>query len=565
MSTTPTPSAVGSQAVAVPVIVALGFAGSRYLLDGDSTLDAPGRSAFMAALEARLRDRIAALPAELGLSPAHVPCGVSQVAIGADMLFTRACAALELPQRIFLPQSRDEYLAGQEADGTPDFDPAQRHEAGQLLASPHVIEERVVSDAADRADRFADANLEIIRVSDVLVCLLREHAAAHVGGTVEFLAKGRKRGLPVLELRVAEQDGQPVVREVRHNWPGSPDARGWAPPQLPAGLGVLSRTGAAGAGHVGVQAPRANVFRDAGAALEQLTRSGDDASAVQRRHFRYAAQIIITTHLLATACAVAVTVASLQAPWVAVLLALEFTLLGGGVGMHLWLHRSRAAHSWALYRLTAELAISVQATRNLRSSLEHLFTLPFPTALRPVLHTMHVLHLVISRRPQLGWEAAREAYVNERLEGPRGQVAYYTRELGRAQTRLRLANRCFLVVASIALLITPVKLWLVPWLLTLLPAADPAQVLPAMAMAASVVSILFPMLAVAALSLAASFDLEARVHTYEETLQDLQALRTGIAQADSAREFTQLALTTERELLAETANWASRRSFTSVT
>ena len=558
---------VTGQAVPVPIIVALGFAGSRRLLPEDSTLDERGREAFMHALEGELCTRLAALPAQLGLSAAHVTCGVSQVAIGADLLFTRACASLGLPQRVFLPQSRDEYLAGEEVHGEADFTADERKAAEQLLASPHVIEERVVSDAADRATRFADANLEIIRVSDVLVCLLREHAVAHVGGTVEFLAKGCKRGLPVLELRVGEQQGQPVLREVRHNWPGSAEQtaghRGWSPPQLPAGLGDLSPGGATA--EPGAPPRRADVFADASAALAQLARSGDDASAMQRKHFRYAAQIIITTHLLATASAVAVTVATLPTLLVGVLLALEFALLGGGVGTHLWLHRSRAAHSWAIYRLTAELAISVQATRNLRSSLEHLFTLPFPSALRPVLHTMYVLHLVISRHPRLGWEAAREAYVGERLEGPRGQVAYYSRELGRAQARLRLANRCFLVIATIALLITPVKLWLVPWLLTLLPGANPAQVLPGMSMVASVVSILFPMLAVAALSLAASFDLEARVHTYEETLHDLKALQEGIREADSAREFTMLALNAERELLAETANWASRRSFTSVT
>ncbi len=568
MNSPPTPAPEGNQAVAVPIIVALGFAGSRYLLEGDSTLDAPGRHGFMAALEAHLRDRIAALPVELGLSPAHVLCGISQVAIGADTLFTRTCAGLELPQRVFLPQSRDEYLSAFESADTADFEQHERREAERLLASPHIIEERVVSDAANRGVRFGDANLEIIRVSDVVVCLLREQATTNVGGTVEFLAKACKRGQPVLELRVAEKNGQPHIRECRHNWPGTPAHRGWTPPQLPEGLGAtgLSPARSARTNTPGpAPTPVGNILSRAEPALQQLARIGDDASAVQRKHFRYAAQIIIAAHLTATACAVAITVASLPSPWTDVLLALEFALLAAGVGTHLWLHRSHAAHSWALYRLTAELAISVQAMRNLRVSLEHLFSLPFPSALRPVLHTMYVLHLVISRRTVVDWQAARDAYVRERLEGSRGQIAYYARELGRAQARLRLANRCFMVIATIALLGTPVKLWLVPWLLGFLPAVDPAQVLPGVEVASSVVAILFPMAAVAALSLAASFDLEARVHTYEETLLGLTTIRAGMAQADSAREFEQYALNAERELLAETANWASRRSFTSVT
>lgn len=543
-----------SPVAALPIIVPVGFAGSRHLLPAGSTLDEAARQHFHAALEAQLRARLVALRAELGLGPAHVLCGVSQVAIGADMLFTRACRDLQLPQRVFLPQSRDEYLSALEGTEAPDFEQRQRQEAEQLLASPHVIEERVVSDAAQRNERFTDANLEIIRVSEVFMCVLRADAATYAGGTVEFLAKARKRGHPVLELRVHEEGGLPVLNELRHNWPDHAAGTGWKPPQLPPELGTR-RIARALAGSTGV-----DVFQHAERTLAQLARIGDDESVQQRRLFRYAALIIITAHLLATACAVVLTLTHLPSPGYGLLLAAEFGLLAIGVGTHLWLHHARAAKSWATYRLTAELAIGVQAVRNVRVSLEHLFTLPFPATLTPLLRTMYVLHLVISRRNAVPWEEARNLYMAERLEGPRGQIAYYQRELGRAARWLRLANRCFITVTSIALATTPVKLWLVPWLFGSAPVVESSA-----AMAASVVSILFPMVAVAALSLAASFDLEARVHTYEEALTDLRALREGVLQADSAREFAQLAVRAERELLAETANWASRRSFTSVT
>jgi hypothetical protein len=77
-------------------------------------------------------------------------------------------------------------------------------------------------------------------------------------------------------------------------------------------------------------------------------------------------------------------------------------------------------------------------------------------------------------------------------------------------------------------------------------------------------AIVMPVLAVGALSLAASFDLEALVHTYGETLEFLEKQVGRLYGASSEREFTRLMLETEASLLGETATWASRRSFKSV-
>ena len=74
--------------------------------------------------------------------------------------------------------------------------------------------------------------------------------------------------------------------------------------------------------------------------------------------------------------------------------------------------------------------------------------------------------------------------------------------------------------------------------------------------------ILLPIVAVAALSLAASFDLEARVHTYAEMLAFLKTQKDALQAAESERSFGKFALETETRLLGETASWYSRRAFT---
>jgi len=73
-----------------------------------------------------------------------------------------------------------------------------------------------------------------------------------------------------------------------------------------------------------------------------------------------------------------------------------------------------------------------------------------------------------------------------------------------------------------------------------------------------------PVLAVAALSLAAALDLEGLVHTYGETLAFLRRNVTWLNAASSEGEFVRLLLEIEAHLLGETATWSSRRSFKGV-
>jgi len=191
-------------------VVQVGFAGSRRLVEpalGDFAAAAKLDDDIRAQLIAHLRE----LPAKLGLGEEHFLCGISQVAVGADTLFSEACRELAIPQRVFLPQHREEYLTAVNSEGIPDFDEAERTKARKLLDDAHVIQERVVSDAPGRRERFEDVNLEILHVSDLVVCLLRDNADAKKGGTLELLERAQTRGVPALELRVAVKDGRAEV------------------------------------------------------------------------------------------------------------------------------------------------------------------------------------------------------------------------------------------------------------------------------------------------------------------------------------------------------------------
>jgi hypothetical protein len=91
----------------LPCIIQVGFAGSRHLFD--DSLERTDIQALERELETQLTDRLQSLKDELGLGPNYHFCGISQVAIGADLIFSRACRALDMPQRVFLPQHEDAY------------------------------------------------------------------------------------------------------------------------------------------------------------------------------------------------------------------------------------------------------------------------------------------------------------------------------------------------------------------------------------------------------------------------------------------------------------------------
>jgi hypothetical protein len=523
----------------IPLVIQIGFAGSRKLID-DESITASEAAEFEGQLTQHLTARLERLTSEL--RAADQPfffCGVSQLAVGADTIFTLACRTSGIAQRILLPEPFDDYLDAVGSTGVPDFSHEQRRIARELLSSPHIINHRVVSTAESRSERFEDVNLEIVRMSDLTVCMVGAGVGHKRGGTQDLIDRAHQHGKPVLELSVVLDDRRPRFSET---WHGLEKLK---LPALPRALRYLR-----------IAPPVAPLTVPPPAEYLQTLKSLTSAQARKHsRSFFIAALIIIATHVGATVSAVI----SLQnrEHLIMRLLFLELLLLVLGVTTHQFMRRSGPSHIWAVSRLVAETTRSVGALRELRAHLGYLFSLPFPSDLWPLLRTLDVLHLTSAHaaaaRP---WQELRAAYLHDRLTGPNMQLDFYERRSAHSVRWLLGARRLFVVFWVGAVIAASIEL-LQAW--HHLPRA-----------AASLedwcgpLAIVLPVLAVGALSLAAAFDLEARAKTFYDMLAFLRRQMRFIEHATSEREFEDLILETESRLLGETVSWLSRRSFAEV-
>ena len=141
----------------LPLVVQIGFAGSRRLYDSEEHPDVDPR-AFEQAVQLKLQV-IRGLGDELRLGPKRFFCGVSQIAAGpADSLHAGVQRAEFAAANLSHPAAR------RLSDGAKRRRRRRRHRPGapaacELLDSPHVVQERVASDAIDREARFEEANI----------------------------------------------------------------------------------------------------------------------------------------------------------------------------------------------------------------------------------------------------------------------------------------------------------------------------------------------------------------------------------------------------------------------
>ena len=526
---------VGGMSSGMPLVVQVGFAGSRHLIDPEEHPEIRADE-FNRAVEARLETELRGLLAALGLGEGYFLCGISQVAIGADTMFARVCARLGILHRVFLPQHLEEYLSAVDSAGVPDFAERERMSVRALLESPNVIQQRVVSESADRQTRFVDTNLEIARVSDIVVCLVRSDASKIPGGTMDLMEQAGHRDIPLLEIRVGVgEGGKPEFSTTLRN------KSAFKTPTVPDELLVPSAAPA-----VTLDVAKGRHF------MERLGATMNRLSKTHQGHFRSAALRIIGAHVLATVCAVVAVV--YHPEWLVPLLSVEFILLGWGLWCHWRLHYSRASGIWSMARLVAQIIDSLMALTHVRAYPGYLFSLQMPESLRALRRTLCVLHLQATRDVQPeDWRERMKKYLGVRVtDAPQGQIPYYTDKLALWRRRRTAATCLFYGFALVAMVATGWKLYA--------SCGGGHHDLSLAALAA----ILCPVIAVAAMSLAASFDLDALVHTYSESLKYLDRKQKQLSKATSEREFVAGALELESQLLGETANWYSRRAFTGV-
>jgi hypothetical protein len=535
-------------AASLPLVVQLGFAGARKLYDATAHPNI-NPAEFEDKVQEQFQNILDEEVRKLTLGPQLFLCGISSLAVGGDTIFTKACQVRGMVQRVFLPQAGEEFLKATGSDGS-DFADAEQAVARKLLASAHVIQERVVSDANDRHERFQDVNLEIVRVSDLLVCLVRADQDPKAGGSREVLALASRRKRPVLEVQITVKDGHPDLRPVWHR------RDDFKPPTLPRDIDNATLPEGA--------------VRDPLPQIDDYTRGLKNLASGHanwgRKHFTAAAFLIIGAHVAATI--LAVFALKFHGGPIAWLLGVELLMLAVGFSVHQYLHWTHRVQRWALSRLAAEVARSVSSIGRFHIYLQYLFTLPFPPALRPLMRTINVLHLRSTAACKAEpWEpkgkAKRDQYVHERLTSVerKAQIKYNEETRDTAAARLTFARRTFIAASLAAFVGTLIKLLTVcdcDWF----PVEEKTH--EALVDIMGFCAVVLPVIAVAALSLASALDLEARHANSSEMYKFLLEQKTLLENASSAREYSRLLIETESRLLGETVNWYARRSFLGV-
>ncbi len=536
----------------LPCVVNLGFAGSRDLYPDDDV-----DPEFNEKLLELLVNELDKFETELQLSNQHFFCGISQIAIGADMLFAQACQEKKIPHRLFLPQHFDQYLDAVGSNGK-DFDTQQKDAAKELSETGNIIQKRVVSDANNRSARFQETNLEILRASDVVLCLIRKDAKGKTGGTHDLLDLAIRHGKPVLELNLTVKKGLPELTRRQNN----PDPKKkFRLPKLPHWLSTnnsvtpkSSENSASNLMHIEEYTMRVK---------EIASNQANDA----RWGFEKLARTIIFAHIIATILATLVVLISgyqfegLAKKWIGAgiitLLFGEVFLLAIGISAHHSLHHKKISGKWATSRLVAEIARSVLAIR-FPCQFNYLLNLPLPVNVRRLVRTMNTLSLYSTHiNPKTNEEKTKEDYFEKRLTV---QSRYYKGKLDEEEDKLGMSKKLFIGFSVIAIIATLSKI-----LIKCLNFSSSCPLLHLISDTLGFFAIISPVIAVGAVSLAAALDWKARIYTYQEMVDFLKQQEDILNNAESESEVEKLILETESRLIGETANWFTRRSFAEVT
>lgn len=208
----------------LPCVVQLGFVGARHLFD-TSTLSAEEAEKLQAEALHLLRQTCIALRDDLKLEPHQFVAAISQLAIGADMLVAQVCQSFDqpIPHRVFLPQLTAAFLDASNENGTPDFLPAEKAIVVNLLKSPSIIQERVVSRSNSRSDRSHPPHL-LVDLLGILAIVLPVVAVSGLSWAAAFDCEARietfaetggflRRQRPVLEMADTEAEFERLLVE----------------------------------------------------------------------------------------------------------------------------------------------------------------------------------------------------------------------------------------------------------------------------------------------------------------------------------------------------------------
>lgn len=445
---------------------------------------------------------------------AHRPlCVVGALAQGADLAVAESMLAHGAVLRAWLPEPLDRFV------NDADFpDARDRARVAALAEHAELAELRVVSDASERRDRFAECAEAIVRDSDALLCVRHWDAVNARGGTEETLALASALGRPVIEVRLDPNPDAEARVVFPATWTAIPGA-GALPFPRPD--------------------PRKIVAEWKAAASEEARRS--------KGFIVRAAAWTVGLQLFATLFAV---LTFEKASWDVPSLLVKTAVILTAAGIALTSARRGVSARWAGRRLTAELQRSWWAVRGLPGAASW-FEDDLPVEFVGHGRDLALFH-GIDRRAEATVDSAdfRERYARERIAGQR---EYAERSASSASRGKLILQGLFYACIALTLVALFTKLGL--------RATHAVESWEGLDKACSVISILGPTVGGALVSFVALFDLSSRRETQKRLAEFLAEQERRLAACTDWTSTRHVVLATERRLLSETKTWYARHAF----
>lgn len=422
--------------------------------------------------------------------------GISSAASGADLLFLDACREAGVRTVVVLPFPKQRFAA--------DFeDPAEWQNACRHMDEAWWCEVAPGGEGTPAA--YHVVAREILEVADRMVFLWDGQPDRGIGGTAETVREAKERGI---SSRIIDANSlQPA-------WNGKEPEKPGTDPDFD-------------------DLPPSTSIRDLFDKLDKRATSGAPRS-------RYFAAGSLSLNHLATILQVVLVTVLLKDQETGAMVKLMLVMIAGLLP---WLGaRLRWQERWIHDRVRAELLRSLLYSHEPGSPLR-------PPALElfgrdeAFLRTA-ALHLVKDRR---GWDAARDAYLTERLAG---QILYMTREGDQAAKRMAVFGRLFAIASWSAVLIGGFGVTMAYM--------DDIPNTPPDPKFALVVGVL-PGIAAWCLAMISVFEFKRRSALYRQLVGELKRMQPRIAAANCASEVARAMNQIERLLLNELWEWQGSR------
>ncbi len=488
---------------AVPSFWFVGFSGHRHVSDPEKVL---------AALSGELRKLHGQAPAQL--------VGIASLAIGGDQLFLRACRAEGIPYEVLLPFPAEEFKKG--FDG-PDWEAALELE--RTAVASHVGEMKET-----RQEGYLACGVDTVDLSDVLVVVWNGQAAAGVGGTEQIVEYARKLGKPIVwihsetfEVKTENFSGNIFEDKITDSMRKYLDPHGEELKEVEP--------------------------RDA---VQRLMRSAGNYARRSAPAVRTLAAVMIFLNLAVTGLGSA---GSIVVLWPSVfsthvqgilnisrfiLFVIVFGVAASSVA------RTRRSN-WLTTRYVAEMCRSILATWDLPERTGSAFD-SGPAEFAHLNRSLYFLQSLGQKPPATPGGEAVKKYVEDRIDGPHGQLEYYATKSRGLLPWKKLLNLVFgasMVATAAMMVLLLCSPFLSHW------TTHKSLIVNVTTQLLSLV----PMLATSAVSLIYVYEIQRRLVHNKRMIRLLNQFKAQITAAPTAASLQTDIRRCERALLGEVQDW----------